>query len=605
MNDTPHINSIVGRLVFALSQMVALPGFKERFAGSLSNLKHGQISKDMAERELEWLIAVPSFHKLREWIVAHWDTERQTQPPAGTVSTGDKWGNQGEAQIDPTTAACKLLLAAALHGAEKVGKCAMEFSSHGMIEVRTFFLLKGMSVLNAKSLDDYCTLTPYRGMWEKVKATTTPWHTVEDLYWPPESAEDICVLETRSFERREVALNETERRVSRLLQCGSETLALILGLVWGSGCNIFGIWQDVSGPVAATLPFFYTTLGGGGGRQPISLAFPGVRPLSTSRRPLNEVELMDLTSKYADLSEQERRVLNLAMRRLRYSTERTELEDRVIDKCIALEALFMREGERWNQRKKVASRGSWHFADSVQERRATKAMLKGLFKCRNRIVHGGVLDNMQPEERQQSLERLLEGADNLVRASLKTMISDGIPHDWGDSRNQEKIRHDPPREATEIPSVKSDSLSWTFAEQKKIDQALEAVWRPTVDNAPEPTPDASTARFLEVNRAQIKQLERQGVYYIIVAPALLFMAHPKWQERANEPLDDHTRYYCVKDVDRHLQEWRDAVDAKKVCHFDLRREDATKYLPKHFDYWRKLLSGESVANPLNPQASNA
>ncbi|MYF40199.1 MAG: hypothetical protein F4221_05005 [Rhodothermaceae bacterium] len=613
MNDSPNITGIEGRLAIALRQFLALPGIEKRFERSQFSaqfdrpqfsIQFERISKDMAYREREWLTAVPSLQNLRDWIDTQWDTARQSLPPAGTVSTVDKWGDQSEVQIDSMTAACKLLLAAALYGSETVGKYAMEFSVHGMIEVRSFFLLRGLSVLNAKPLDDYCTLTPYGGVLEKVKAITAARHLAEDLYWPPESAADICVLEVRSFERRGSAVDDVERRVSRLLLCGPETLTLILGLVWGSGIHIFRSLRYVASPVAATLPFFRTMSIGGMYVNQTLIPFPGFKPPSPSRRPVNEVELMELTSKYADLSDQERRMLNLAMRRLRDSTKRTELEDKVVDLSIALEALF--SGGRKNIRETVSCRGSWYFSDSLLERMEVSKLLKKFYDDRSYIVHGNISKRLaKKRKREQNRRVLLAKVDNVVRTSLKAMISQGIPQDWEDSSDQGAIRFDPPRAATEIPSVKSDSLSWTVAEQEKIDQALEAIWRPTIDNAPAPSPNAGSLCYPAVNRAQIQKLKRQGVCYIIIAPALLYMAHPKWLERAMEPLDDQTRYYCERDVDKHLQKWRKAVGNKKVFVFDLPLEDASKYLPKYFDYWRKLVSGESVANALNPQVRNA
>ena len=66
-------------------------------------------------------------------------------------------------------------------------------------------------------------------------------------------------------------------------------------------------------------------------------------------------------------------------------------------------------------------------------------------------------------------------------------------------------------------------------------------------------------------------------------------AHPQWLNRAKEPLDEHTRYYCERDVDRHLQRWRKAADNKRVNQFLLRLENADRYLPTEFDRWRKRL----------------
>ena len=86
-------------------------------------------------------------------------------------------------------------------------------------------------------------------------------------------------------------------------------------------------------------------------------------------------------------------------------------------------------------------------------------------------MHGRVPENLTPEERDRRVTQLAD-VENVVRASLKTMISEGRPQDWESSKDFKAIRHDPPRPETEIPSVKSDSLSWSVKEQKEIDQAL-------------------------------------------------------------------------------------------------------------------------------------
>ena len=595
MKHAPSLDSIEGRLSRTLRQFAALPGGSEQIIGvPLDSEQLGRTVKNILKRKNEWLAAVPALQDVQNWVEVHWDTERQTQPPASTVSTGDEWGNQGEVQLDAPTAACKLLLAAAGHGAETVAKYAMGFAAHGMIEVRSFHLLKGLPISNARPLNDYCTILPYREALQQANADPSSRDTVKWLRWPPETADNLCALEARSFERRGLAANEFERRVSRLLQCGPETLALILGLVWGNGFRVFGHWHFVPAPVAATLPFFHIALGGGGRSQQTLFTQAGFRPPSTNR-PLNETEVGELIGKYAALPEQTQRVLNLALRRLRDSTERVEYEDKIIDVCIALESLFMETGEYKRQRKLIARRGSWHFADSRAERDQTRAVLKVFYKHRSEIVHGDTSANLAPEEehhRREQVADLLADVENVVRASLKTMISEGRPLDWEDSKRQHLIRHDPPRAETNILSVKSDSLSWSVAEQKEIDRALEAVWKPTVDNAPAPPPDASLGYHEGIDRKQIERYKQQGIYYIIRIPVLLYMAHPKWIERAGEPLDDHTRYYCEKDVERHLEKWQKAADEKKVHQFVLPLEDGISYLPEYFGDWRKLVSEE-------------
>ncbi|MCY3959964.1 MAG: HEPN domain-containing protein [Chloroflexi bacterium] len=344
-----------------------------------------------------------------------------------------------------------------------------------MIEVRRFYLLKGASV-SAKPLDDYCVLLSYPEALRKISAEPSAQYWVEDSHWPPETTDNVCALEVKSFERRGAEANEFERHESRLLQCGPESLALILGLVWGKGLRVFGSWQSIARPIAETLPFFLTTSGASGMSQQTLLTLPGFRR-SSKNRPLNKAEFVELVDKYAALPGQTQRVLNLALRRLRDSTERIEFDDKVIDVCIALEALFMEEGEKHDHKKLVSRRASWHFADSHSEREQVRTLLKEFYGYRERIVHGSVPENPTPEQSDRRVTQLAE-VENVVRASLQTMISEGRPPDWAKSKDFKAIRHDPPRAETEIPSFKSDSLSWSMKEQKEIDQALEAAWKP-------------------------------------------------------------------------------------------------------------------------------
>lgn len=483
MNHMPSLDSIEEQLSHALRQFMAVPEIdRQVISVPLSSGPLERAVKNMLERKNEWLTIVPALQDVQKWVEVHWNTERQTQRPAGTVSTRNEGEKQGEVQLDTLTATCKLFLAAARHGAKSVAKYAMEFSAYGMIEIRSFYLLKGISVSNTKSLDNYCTLLPYRKALQKVNADPSMRRLAEELlYWPPESADNVCMLEARSFERRDSSPDgQIERCVSRLLQCGRETLALILGLVWGTGFRVFGQLQSIAEPVAAALPFFYTSLARGGNIQQTLLTLPGSNQPSMAR-PLNDEELVKLIDKYAGLPGQTQRVLNLALRRLRDSAERIEIEDKVIDVCIALEALFMERKERKQQRKLISKRGSWYFADSCLERKKTKKLLKKFYDHRSDIVHGNTPRNQTPAKEEQyrkQLSTLLADTENVVRASLKTMIAKGRSQDWPADdlksifsflypsvwlrliRNGKKdntLYHNPPRAETEIPSVKSDS----------------------------------------------------------------------------------------------------------------------------------------------------
>lgn len=599
MENTPSLGSIETRLRRALPQFLDLSKISEQAtATSLPSLELDRSVIRISRMRNDQLTKMPAFLEVQNWVEVNWNPDRTTQPPAATVTIENRWGQSGDTQLDALTATCKLLLAARSHGTEKVAKCAMEFAAHGMNEVRTFYLLKGKALSNEKSLDDYCTLLPYKEALQKANVVPAMQLSAVNPGWPPESAECVCVLETTSFERRGLGNDGFERRESRLLQCGPETLALILGLVWGTGFRVFGNWYDVEESVAATLPFFSHTASIGSGVWPILINLPDFMRKSTER-PLNREELADLIAKFARLPKKTQRVFDLAMRRLRDGSERIEIEDKVIDICIALEVLFV-EGEQWKHKKIISRRGSWYFADSHHEREQYRTLLKRFYDDRSDIVHGKFSENLTPNEEQQKrkqLSILTANIANLARASLKDMISEGRPQNWEDSTDPTSIRHDPPRAETDIPSVKSESLSWSIAEQKMIDQALEAVWMPEVERAPQRPHDAVSVVYHGVDAEKVKRCRQQGIHYVIMVPIRLYMAHPKWPKRDGDPIDERIMYYCEKDVERHLNRWRMAASKKRIHQFTVSLDEPSMYLPDRYDKWRKFLKQRGVGLP--------
>ena len=192
MKHAPSLDNIRVLLHRALPEFLALPGIREQVRDiPLSGVHLARSVKNVVEIRNEWLAAVPEFKDVHDWVQVHWDPERQTHPPGATVATSDKWGHAGETQLDALAATCKLILAAAGYGTETVARCAIEFSGHGMIEVRTFYLLKGLPVLNARSLDDYCNLLPYPEALQKMTEASLEELLAEDRSWPPESADNV------------------------------------------------------------------------------------------------------------------------------------------------------------------------------------------------------------------------------------------------------------------------------------------------------------------------------------------------------------------------------------------------------------------------------
>lgn len=100
----PSIFSIEERLRRALAQSGTPSEGGVPIAGSLvSSAQFERTVINMLARRYEWLAAVPSFQDVQNWVEVHWDIERQTQLPVGTVSSGDEWETHGEVQLDALT----------------------------------------------------------------------------------------------------------------------------------------------------------------------------------------------------------------------------------------------------------------------------------------------------------------------------------------------------------------------------------------------------------------------------------------------------------------------------------------------------------------------
>ena len=355
----------------------------------------------------------------------------------------------------------------------------------------------------------------------------------------------------------------------------------------GRGYREFGNWSGVAELVGTTLPFLHANSSRGWGSRTTLLTHASFRQ-GLSSRPLNVTELLDLMEKYANVPKQEQRVLSLALRRLRDGTERIELEDWVIDLSIALEAMFMEDREDWDQKKIVSRRASWYFADSHTEREQIRDLLKNFYDRRSAIVHGKTPEGLTWAE-EGELATLTADIENVTRSSLKDMISAGRPHDWQDSKDPKLIRHDPPRSATEIPSVKSDSMSWSVATQGEIDRALKAVWKPEVESAPPRPPGAGSGMHMGVNVKEIERCRQQGIPYFISVPIRLYWAHPYWPKQEGDLVDDRIKHYCARDVERHLRRWQEAAAEKKLYQFTMEPDDPSMYLPEFFEMWRTIL----------------
>ena len=538
--------------------------------------------ESMVNRKGEILAMFPAFLDVMEWVEVHWSSEREIKLPAGTIPR-DSGVRQEVVQPESMAAASRLYLAAALYGTEEAAAQATRFSSHGMVETQRTFLLRGPQPGKVIKLDDHTALIPYREAMSdgKLRGLASDFRIDRD-FWPPDGASDVFILRATVFENRGRGIEMPEHHFSPLLRAGIEQMVLLLSLVWGVGLRSFGNFDTIPEPIAATLPHVWS-LQNGAGAQRTSLLLPGFGRQPTTR-PFDTYELADLVERYAALPDQERNRADLVLRRLRDSRERDgddEMSDRAIDLAIALETMFM-EGERYNHGKFVSGRASWHYADSTQERDTVRKLLQEFYRYRNDVAHGNSAGGSQ------AVWDLLDKIDNIARACLKTMITEGRPGDWQASKDFKNVRQNPSRKDTEIPSTKSDSLSWTIAEQRVIDAALESVWRPEVDGAPDPAPGAIVHITQGIRPEGIESCRREGTPFTVVAPIRLYLAHPMWPKEGEDP-DERVMHYCGQDVERHLRAWNSAAHEKVMHIFELESESPEFFVPRVLHHWREVL----------------
>ena len=289
---------------------------------------HDRLMEQCLAESSVWQAYGPGVDHLLGWVKSNWATSIEARAPEGTIAFDPCYRSEHGEQLSAMDATKKLIVAAAFYGSSRVGKCAAEFTGHGLIETQEVSLLKGLAIDRAIPLDKYCTLVPY--------ATAVEWLTREaafiDRGWP--QADSVCAFMLRRFEDRVLRQGEGTVYGSPLLKHGPAHLTLLLSLVWGYGLTEFSAWHNVSAVTAATLPFTAMTVGSGVLRK-TELVVEGWQS-TVRRRPLAVSELHGLAEAYSRRSESTQRRLQIAMRRLRDSMTRIEKEDVVIDQGIAL-----------------------------------------------------------------------------------------------------------------------------------------------------------------------------------------------------------------------------------------------------------------------------
>jgi hypothetical protein len=106
-------------------------------------------------------------------------------------------------------------------------------------------------------------------------------------------------------------------------------------------------------------------------------------------------------------------VVKIALRRFGFAYDRGSLEDKLIDYVVALESLFLREGEQAEIGHRLSLRVAKLLSKTFARRLQVKKKVSDLYSKRSRIAHG--------DETSLQEEDILR-AEDLVRSSLKALL---------------------------------------------------------------------------------------------------------------------------------------------------------------------------------------
>lgn len=129
-----------------------------------------------------------------------------------------------------------------------------------------------------------------------------------------------------------------------------------------------------------------------------------------------EIErLQQIYNQMASLSERSRKFLDIPLSRFHDSYERQNERDKLIDLCISLESLYVREKDE------LAYRLALRCAYFLEEDELTETFraVKDIYDARSKIVHGA---SRQPNKEQ--LGKLVIGAEEYARRSICKLLSD-------------------------------------------------------------------------------------------------------------------------------------------------------------------------------------
>lgn len=139
-------------------------------------------------------------------------------------------------------------------------------------------------------------------------------------------------------------------------------------------------------------------------------------------------ELLVLLEAYTRLTDKKKSPFVIAISRLSMAKRRQKIEEKLLDLCISLEMLLLKDADEKSQISlQFSLRGSWLISTDHSQRRALYSTLKKLYNYRSRIAHSGTL---KPSEQQEATE-LWPQFECIGEKIIKTLLI-RTPPDWND-----------------------------------------------------------------------------------------------------------------------------------------------------------------------------
>jgi len=117
--------------------------------------------------------------------------------------------------------------------------------------------------------------------------------------------------------------------------------------------------------------------------------------------------------------------LEIAMRRLRYATERRNNQDRILDLMIAAEALFIeRSGDNDELRFRTSLNASFFLSSEHEARRAIFETVRAGYDARSSVAHGDDPKRILIAGRSYGLRELIPEVADVVRRALRKRLDE-------------------------------------------------------------------------------------------------------------------------------------------------------------------------------------